>query len=96
MVEFSLEISWVARPRLFTSSMFRSDSVVEPASAVVSATMSFWTTLIFFDRADTEAGQDGDGEEIDGRDDPVDGEGVDHHEDHADQGSEGQCRPRWR
>ena len=47
MAAFSRSTSWRARPRLFTSSMLRSDSVVEPASAVVSATITFWTTLIF-------------------------------------------------
>ena len=35
-----------ASPRLFTSSMLRSDSVVEPASAVVSATITFWIVLM--------------------------------------------------
>src|SRR6185369_10506398 len=43
---FSRPISWRARPRLFTSSMLRSDSVVAPASAVVSATMTRWIFLI--------------------------------------------------
>ena len=37
----SRAISCCPSPRLFTSSMFRSDSVVEPASAVVSATITF-------------------------------------------------------
>ena len=38
--------SWAPRPMLFTSSMFRNDSVVDPARAVVSATIVFWTVLI--------------------------------------------------
>ena len=46
MVALSRAISWAPRPMLFTSSMLRSDSVVEPASAVVSATITFWTVLI--------------------------------------------------
>ena len=37
VVALSREISCAARPRLFTSSMLRRDSVVDPASAVVSA-----------------------------------------------------------
>ena len=37
---------------LFTSSMFRRDSVVDPASAAVSATIVFWTTLIRRDSTD--------------------------------------------
>ena len=44
--------SWAPRPMLLTSSMFRSDSVVDPASAVVSATIVFWTTLIRRDSTD--------------------------------------------
>ncbi len=39
-------ISCCPRPRLFTSSMLRSDSVVDPASAVVSATITFWICLM--------------------------------------------------
>ena len=49
VIEFSRSISWRASPRLLTSSMLRSDSVVEPASAVVSATITFWIFLIRFD-----------------------------------------------
>ena len=41
VVPLSRSISCWPSPRLFTSSMFRSDSVVEPASAVVSATITF-------------------------------------------------------
>ena len=44
---FKRAISCCANPRLFTSSMLRSDSVVDPASAVVSVTMTFWIVLIF-------------------------------------------------
>ncbi len=47
MVPFSLLISCCAKPRLLTSSMLRRDSVVDPASAVVSFTIAFWTALIF-------------------------------------------------
>ena len=47
MVALRRAISCCARPRLFTSSMLRRDSVVAPASAVVSATITFWMTLIF-------------------------------------------------
>ena len=39
-------ISCWPRPRLLTSSMLRSDSVVEPARAVVSATICFWMVLM--------------------------------------------------
>ena len=39
-------ISCWPSPRLFTSSMLRSDSVVDPASAVVSATITFWIFLM--------------------------------------------------
>ena len=46
VVALSRTTSWSARPRLFTSSMLRSDSVVEPAKAVVSATITFWMFLI--------------------------------------------------
>ncbi len=46
VVPLSRVISCWPRPRLFTSSMLRSDSVVDPASAVVSATMTFWICLI--------------------------------------------------
>ncbi len=46
MVALRRATSWFARPRLFTSSMLRSDSVVAPASAVVSATITFWIVLI--------------------------------------------------
>jgi hypothetical protein len=46
VVALSRLISCSARPRLFTSSMLRRDSVVAPASAVVSATMTFWIVLI--------------------------------------------------
>ncbi len=53
MVELSRAISWAASPRLLTSSMFRSDSVVDPASAVVSATMSLCTALIRLERIET-------------------------------------------
>ncbi len=49
VMELSRPISWRARPRLLTSSMLRSDSVVEPASAVVSATMTRWIFLIRFE-----------------------------------------------
>jgi K+ transporter len=52
VVAFRRATSWLARPRLFTSSMFRSDSVVEPARAVVSATMTFWIVLIFRERTE--------------------------------------------
>ena len=38
--------SCAASPRLFTSSMFRSDSVVEPARAAVSFTIAACTVLI--------------------------------------------------
>ena len=41
VVAFRRLISCEARPRLFTSSIFRSDSVVLPANAVVSATITF-------------------------------------------------------
>ena len=46
MVAFRRAISCAPRPRLFTSSMLRSDSVVDPASAVVSATIFFWMRLM--------------------------------------------------
>ena len=46
MVALRRAISCCARPRLFTSSILRSDSVVAPASAVVSRTMCFCTSLI--------------------------------------------------
>ncbi len=46
VVALSRSISCCARPRLFTSSMLRSDSVVAPASAVVSPTICFCTVLI--------------------------------------------------
>ena len=46
VVLFSRSISCCPSPRLLTSSMLRSDSVVEPASAVVSPTICFWIVLI--------------------------------------------------
>ncbi len=46
MVPFRRATSWSARPRLFTSSMLRSDSVVDPASPVVSRTISTWIRLM--------------------------------------------------
>ena len=46
MVPLSRATSCAPRPMLFTSSMLRSDSVVEPASAVVSATITFCTRLM--------------------------------------------------
>ncbi len=46
MTALSRPISWRASPRLLTSSMLRSDSVVAPASAAVSATITFWIVLI--------------------------------------------------
>ena len=39
--------SCLVSPRLFTSSMFLRDSVVEPANAVVSPTIFFWMIFIF-------------------------------------------------
>ena len=81
MIELSRWISWRASPRLFTSSMLRSDSVVEPASAVVSATITFWIFLIRFESTRAEDAEQGHGEQEDRRDDPVHGGGVDHHED---------------
>ncbi len=39
VVRFSRRISWLVSPRLLTSSMFRKDSVVDPASIVVSFTI---------------------------------------------------------
>ena len=53
VVLFKRLISCCARPRLFTSSIFRKDSVVAPANAVVSATMTFWIFLIFRLRTET-------------------------------------------
>ncbi len=52
MVALSRATSWLASPRLFTSSMFRSDSVVAPARAVVSATITLCTSLIFRERTE--------------------------------------------
>jgi hypothetical protein len=71
--------------------MFLSDSVVEPASAVVSATMTFWIRLDLLaqDRAhDAEQRHRG---EVDRRDQPVDAERVDDDEDDADEGGEEEC-----
>ena len=42
MVALRRSSSCFARPRLLTSSMLRSDSVVAPARAVVSLTITFW------------------------------------------------------
>ena len=36
---------WSSKTQLFTNSMFRKDSVVAPARAVVSVTIRFWTVL---------------------------------------------------
>ena len=52
MVALSRRTSWAARPRLLTSSMFRSDSVVEPARAAVSFTIADCTVLIFLLRVE--------------------------------------------
>ena len=60
--------------------------MVEPASAVVSATIVFWTILIRRDSTELSQPSSGHGGEVDGRDQPVDGEGVDDDEDDADQG----------
>ena len=46
MVALRRAISCAPSPMLFTSSMLRSDSVVEPARAVVSATIVFCTRLM--------------------------------------------------
>ena len=46
VVAFKRATSCWARPRLLTSSMFRSDSVVDPARAVVSATIEVWILLM--------------------------------------------------
>ena len=72
-------------PRLFTSSMLRSDSVVEPASAVVSATMTFWICLDPPAQHRAEHAEHRHGQEVDRRDQPVHAERVDHHEDDADE-----------
>ena len=85
MVALSRATSCWARPRLFTSSMLRSDSVVAPARAVVSATMTFWIVLILRERTELSEPEQGHGQEVDGSDDPVDAEGVDDHEDDAHQ-----------
>ena len=76
-----------ARPRLLTSSMLRSDSVVEPASAVVSATI----TLHLLDPPRERRAQPAEQRhrhEVHRRDQPVDGEGVDHHEERSRPGLE--------
>jgi len=52
VVPFSRSISCWASPRLFTSSMLRRDSVVDPARAVVSATITRWMVLIFLLRTE--------------------------------------------
>ncbi len=47
VLALSLFTSWSVRPRLFTSSIFLNDSVVVPASCVVSFTIVFWIIFIF-------------------------------------------------
>ena len=51
-MELSLLISWFPSPRLFTSSIFLNDSVVDPASEVVSATIIFCIFFIFLPRTE--------------------------------------------
>ncbi len=47
VLELSRFISCAERPRLFTNSIFLNDSVVDPASEVVSATMIFCSFFTF-------------------------------------------------
>ena len=56
-----------------------------PASAVVSATITFWICLDAPAEHRAEDAEQRDGQEVDRRDQPVHAEGVDHHEDDADQ-----------
>ena len=88
VIEFSRSISWRASPRLLTSSMLRSDSVVEPASAVVSATMTFWIFLIRFDSTELRRPISGTVRRKTGAMSQCTVNGVDHHEDDPDQGRE--------
>ena len=44
---FNRFTSWLVSPKLFTNSILRNDSVVEPAKAVVSPKIDFETVLIF-------------------------------------------------
>src|SRR5215475_21333 len=73
------------RPRLFTSSMLRRDSVVAPASAVVSATMTFW--IVLMRRLSSELSPPSNGTVIKnaGAMGPMHGERVHDDEHHADQ-----------
>ena len=89
MVALSRAISCSASPRLFTSSMLRSDSVVEPASAVVSATITFWIFLIRLRQHRAQHGRAaGTVRKKTGAMTQCTREGVDHHEDDADQRGE--------
>ena len=94
VVELRRRTSWSARPRLLTSSMLRSDSVVAPASAFVSA------TITRLDRLDSPAenraqpAEHRDREEKRRRDRPVDVVCVDHDEDHADEAREDDVHER--
>src|ERR1700687_838544 len=74
-----------AKPRLFTSSIFRNDSVVEPASAVVSATIVFCMVLIRLLSTELII-PSSEQERWSNR--PVHVEGIDHYEDNADERSE--------
>jgi hypothetical protein len=65
--------------------MFLSDSVVEPASAVVSATIVVWILLMRRLSVELRTASRGTVAEIHRRDDPVDAERVEHHEEDADQ-----------
>ena len=68
--------------------MLRSDSVVDPASAVVSATITFWICLMRRLSTELSTPSIGTVRKYAGRDQPVHAEGVDHHEDDADQRGE--------
>ena len=65
--------------------MFRRDSVVEPASAVVSATITFWIVLIFLLSTLLSMPSSGKGGEVHRGDNPVDGERIDDDEHDAHQ-----------
>ena len=65
--------------------MFRSDSVVEPASAVVSRDDLFLNRLDALAQHRADDAEHRHGQQVHRRDEPVHREGVDHHEDDADE-----------
>ena len=65
--------------------MLRSDSVVDPANAVVSATIDLLDRLDFLLNALLMNPEQRHGREVDRRDQPVDAERVDDDEDDADE-----------